>query len=245
MSNSGITNFASQLLVMPVRSPARGDIGPSALDEHWGTTHGWRRRLAISCWVSFPPLHICIALIFLSFMFYSCWGQVSDGLAEFRWLGSVTGCVGGLLRKRGRGWTTWIFCLRYVFLVSGCRRCWYLRRMILCSRNTEGEYNLVCGYDSAGCWSGINLQGVWRSNTEPNARSGSAFAIFPAGSDFCITRGEVVAYRRGVDSWLAHVPTALNYLNSIFCHRFLWLVVSLVALKPCLGALWGALVALK
>ena len=40
MSNSGITNFASQLLVMPVRSPARGDIGPSALDEHWGTTHG-------------------------------------------------------------------------------------------------------------------------------------------------------------------------------------------------------------
>ena len=145
MSISGITNLASQLLVMPVRSPARGDIGPSALDEHWVTTHGWRRRLAISCGVSFPPLHMCIALIFLPFMFYSCCGQVSDGLAEFRWLGPVTGCVGGLLWKWGCGWMTQIFCLWYAFLVSGCRQCWYLRRTILCSRNTEGEYNLVCG----------------------------------------------------------------------------------------------------
>lgn len=58
---------ASQLLVMPVRSPTRGDIGPSALDEHWGTTHGWRRRLAIWCWVSFPLLHMRIVLIFLLF----------------------------------------------------------------------------------------------------------------------------------------------------------------------------------
>ena len=182
MSNSGIMNFASQLLVMPVRSPARGDIGPSALDEHWGTTHGWRRRLAISCWVSFPLLHMCIALIFAVYVLlmlgssirWACWISVT------RLSNRMCGGIPAETR-------TWMndsdICLRYAFLVSGCRRCWYLRRMILCSRNTEGEYNLACGYDSAGCWSGINLQGIRRSNAEPNARSGSAFAIFPAEPD--------------------------------------------------------------
>jgi len=77
-----------------------------------------------------------------------------------------------------------IFFLRYAFLVSGCRQCWELHRTILCSRNTEGEHNLVCGYDSAGCWLGINLQGVRRSNTEPDANQMSWTRSTTSGAAF-------------------------------------------------------------